>query len=60
MNGVSEDPLLKECYQEAFRQILRQIYLNTPTIHNYHRHLAESIKGLLLILAIITPMGNGD
>jgi hypothetical protein len=58
--GVSEDPLSKERYQEAFRQILRKIYLNTPSIHDYRRHLAESVKGLLLILAIVTPMGNGD
>ncbi|KAF4227251.1 hypothetical protein CNMCM8980_005978 [Aspergillus fumigatiaffinis] len=42
--GVSEDPLSKERYQEAFRQILRKIYLNTPTIHDYRRHLAESVK----------------
>ncbi|KAG2005115.1 hypothetical protein GB937_009073 [Aspergillus fischeri] len=28
----------------AFHQILRKIYLNTPTIHDYRRHLAESVK----------------
>ncbi|RHZ53912.1 uncharacterized protein CDV56_104401 [Aspergillus thermomutatus] len=50
--GVSEDPLSKERYQDAFRQILRKIYLNTPTIHDYRRHLAESVKGLRRKLTI--------